>query len=105
MRLVLMISLLAATLRANPITVTETKSGSGGTIDLTYVYDVSTFPGPLTASIRGNVSCPGGVSVCGDQFPTGSIDLTMDLYSPGPMRDGIALLQLILVRTAVPVGA
>jgi MYXO-CTERM domain-containing protein len=95
MRLVLMISILAAILQADPVTVVETKSALG-TTDLFYSYDVPTSPGPITAAINGTASCLSGIPVCGNQYVTASIDLTMDLYTPGPIRDGIALVQLFL---------
>jgi hypothetical protein len=92
MRLVLLISILAATLQADPVTVIETKSAFGLT-SLFYSYDVPASPGPVTAQIFGNASCP-GQGCSGDQYTTATIDLAMDLYTSGPIRDGIALLQL-----------
>ena len=95
MRLVLLISILAATLQADPVTVVETKSGVG-TTDLFYSFDVPASPGPVTAFIRGNAGCP-ALEGCGDgQSVTATLDLTLDLYTPGPIRDGVALLQLTL---------
>lgn len=95
MRLVLLISILAATLQADPVTVVETKSALG-TTDLFYSYSVPASPGPVTAGINGTASCLGGVPVCGTQYVTAGIDLTMDLYTSGPVRSGIALLQLVI---------
>jgi hypothetical protein len=51
---------------------------------------------PVTAQIRGGTSCVDGVPQCGDQYATAAIDLTLDLYSSGPVRDGIGLVQLVL---------
>jgi len=104
MRLVLLISILAATLQADPVTVVQTRSALGFT-DLFYSYDVPAAPGPVTAFITGVASCIGGVSVCGNQLVTGSIDLTMDLYTSGPIRDGIALVQLFIGGGGAPAGA
>ena len=95
MRLVLLISILAATLQADPVTVVQTRSALGLT-DLFYSYDVPASPGPVTALIRGGTSCQFGIPQCGDQLATASIDLTMDLYTSGPIRDGIGLVQLSL---------
>jgi len=92
MRLVLLISILAVTLKANPVTVVETRSAFGFT-DLFYSYDVPASPGLVTAQIIGSASCFNNVS-CVDQPATATIDLAMNLYTSGPIRDGIALLQL-----------
>ncbi len=95
MRLVLLIPILAATLQADPVTVVETTSAVG-TTNLFYSFDVPTSPGPVTAMINGGANCSGGVPQCGDQYATAAIDLTMDLYTSGPIRDGVALLQLVI---------
>jgi hypothetical protein len=102
MRLVLLISLFTAALRADPITVIQTRSASGLT-DLFYSYDVPTSPGSITATIMGSASCLNVVN-CGDQSATATIGLTMDLYTPGPIRDGVALLQLTISQTGQPSG-
>ncbi len=94
MRLVLLIPILAATLQADPVTVVETTSVVG-TTNLFYSFDVPASPGPVTATIHGDASC--NLS-CGNQRTdppaTASIDLTMNLYTAGPIRDGIAYVQL-----------
>jgi hypothetical protein len=97
MRLALLISILAATLHAGPVTVVETRSF--GVAYFFYYLDVPASPGPVTANVVVNTYiCPR--EVCGAEQPpdnqpvTASIDLTMDLYTSGPRRDGIALLQL-----------
>lgn len=95
MRLVLLISILAATLQADPVTVLETKSAFGVT-DLFYSYNVPASPGPVTALISGDAGCLGGVSQCGDQYAVAAIDFSMALYTSGPVRDGIALVQLFI---------
>lgn len=102
MRLVLLISLFTAALRADPITVIQTRSPFGLT-NLFYSYDVPTSPGPVTATIHGDASCF-NILTCGDQPATASIDLTMNLYTPGPIRDGIALLQLNISGCCAPQG-
>jgi hypothetical protein len=101
MRLVLLIPILAATLQADPITVLETSSAFGVT-DLFYSYDVPASPGPVTATIHGDASCS---LSCSDQPASATINLTMDLYTAGPMRDGIALLQLTLTSGGNAGGA
>jgi hypothetical protein len=95
MRLVLLIPILAATLQAGPITVVETTSPVG-TTNLFYSFDVPSSPGPVTATVNGSANCLGGIPQCGNQYATASINLTMDLYSSGPIRGGIALVQLII---------
>jgi hypothetical protein len=102
MRLVLLISLLTVALQADPITVIPTTSGSGVT-DLSYSAGMPAFPGPVTAQINGYASCFNNL-FCGDQPATAAIDLTMDLYTAGPIRDGIALLQLNLTQGGAPAG-
>ncbi len=102
MRLVLLIPLLAAALRADPITVIQDRSPFGLT-DLFYSYDVPAFPGPVTATIRGTASCPNAATTC-DQPPTAAIALTMDLYTPGPARNGVALLQLLMSSDGTSAG-
>ena len=94
MRFVLLIPMLAVALQADPVTVVETTSGVG-VIDLFDSYSVPASPGAVTALINGDAGCPN--SGCGDgQSVTATLDLTMDLYTPGPIRDGVALLQLTL---------
>jgi MYXO-CTERM domain-containing protein len=101
MRLVLLISILAATLQADPVTVVETKSA--GLTSLFYSYDVPASPGTVTAQINGSADF---CEVCGgDQPATATIDLAMDLYTSGPIRDGIALLQLTLSSGGDAAGA
>jgi hypothetical protein len=95
MRLVLLLSILAAALQADPVTVIATRS-EFGTASLFYSFDVPAFPGPVTAQISGGTNCLGGIPQCGDQYATARIDLTMDLYTSGPTRDGIGLVQLFL---------
>jgi len=104
MRLVLLISILAAALQADPVTVVETRSVVGMT-DLFYSYDVPAIAGPVTAIINGGASCLGGVSQCGDQYATAAIDLTMNLYTSGPIRNGLALVQLFVGGNGGPGGA
>jgi hypothetical protein len=103
MRLVLLIPILAATLQADPVTVIETRSAFGVT-DLFDSYDVPASPGPVTALIDGDASCPNAAPTC-DQPVNAAIDLTMDLYTSGPIRDGIALLQLVLSDDGVAAGS
>jgi hypothetical protein len=100
MRFVLLIPILAAALHADSVTVVETNSAFGMT-DLFSSYNVPASPGPVTATIHGNASCYLVLS-CGDQPATASIDLTMNLYTPGPIRDGVALLQLDLSQSGGP---
>ena len=100
MRLILLISLFAGAAGADPITVIQTRSTLGLT-GLFYSYDVPTSPGLVTATIRGNAGC----NVICDQVATATIVLTMDLYTPGPVRDGIALLQLTLTSDGSAGGA
>ena len=97
MRLVLLVSLLAVAVQADPITVIETRSASGRT-DLFFSYDVPTSPGPVTATIRGSAGCSVTLGQCDPDATdaTATIDLTLNLYTAGPMRDGVALLQLSL---------
>src|ERR1700676_5385413 len=102
MRLVLLISLFTAALRADPITVIQKRSAFGLT-NLVYSYDVPTAPGPVTATIHGDASCF-NILTCGDQPATASIDLTINLYTPGPIRDGIAGLQLSISGCCAPQG-
>jgi MYXO-CTERM domain-containing protein len=102
MRLVLLIPMLAVALQADPVTVVETTSGVGGT-DLFDSYSVPASPGPVTAFINGGASCYNNLS-CGDQPATATIDLTMGLYTPGPVRDGIALVQLVITQGGEPEG-
>jgi len=102
MRLVLFIWLLTAALKADPITVIQTSSTFGLT-DLFYSYDVPTS-GPVTAFIRGDASCPNAAPTC-NQPATATIDFSMDLYTPGPIKDGIAMLQLILSDDGIAAGA
>ena len=94
MRFVLLIPILAAPLQADPITVVETTSG--GPTSLFYSFNVPTSPGPVTAQINGNATCPPNPGCAPGQSVTATLDLTMSLYTPGPIRDGIALLQLTL---------
>ena len=100
MRSFLLLPILAAALHADSVTVVETNSAFGMT-DLFSSYNVPASPGPVTATIRGNASCY-LVLTCGDQPATASIDLTMNLYTAGPVRDGLALLQLHLSQLGGP---
>jgi hypothetical protein len=97
MRLVLLISLFAIAVQADPITVIQTRSASGAT-DLFFSYDVPTSSGPVTATIRGSAGCSVTLGQCDPNATnaTAAIDLTMNLYTAGPMRDGVALLLLSL---------
>jgi PEP-CTERM motif len=97
MRFVLLISLFAAIIHADPITVVETVSG--GPTDLFYSYNVPTSSGSVTASIRGDASCFD--FLCGDSPPTATLDFIMDLYTAGPIRDGVAFLQLGISQTGI----
>jgi hypothetical protein len=92
MRLVLLIPMLAAALQADPITIVETRSGVG-LISLFESYSVPDTPGPVTAQINGYAQCFSCVNPV-----TGTIDLTMDLYTGGPVRNGIAFVQLSLLQ-------
>jgi hypothetical protein len=104
MRFVLLIPILASALQADPVTVIETRSGVGVT-DLFYSYNVPASPGAVTALIHGGAGCP-AISGCADgQSVTATLDLTMGLYTPGPIRDGIALLQLTLASSGDAGGA
>lgn len=88
--------LCAASLQADPVTVVETLDPRLLSNVLTYSYDLSTFPDPIRANISGSfLSCylPGTTTPCGLD---GSIDLTIDLYTTGPIRPGIAELALEL---------
>ncbi len=98
MRFVLLISILGAALQADPITVVETKSAFGITF-VSFSYDVPGSPGPVTAQIQGNASCNNAPS-CGNQPASAAIDLSMDLYTSGPIREGVAYLQLNLTQTS-----
>lgn len=102
MRFVLLIPMLALALQADPVTVVETKSAVGVT-DLFSSYSVPASPGPVTALINGDASCYNNLA-CGDQPATATIDLTMDLYTPGPVRDGVALVQLYITQGGEPEG-
>lgn len=104
LRLALLIPMLGAALQADPVTVMETKSALGLT-DLFYSFDVPTSPGVVTATIRGGANCRNAVLACGDQSATAAIDLTMNLYTPGPVRNGMAMLQLILTSSGTAGGA
>ena len=102
MRFFLLIPILAATLQADAVTVVETSSSFGVT-DLFYSYNVPTSPGAVTAFVRGDASCL-NASACGSQPATAAIDLSMDLYTAGPARDGLALVQLTLTSGATGAG-
>jgi len=104
LRLGLLIPTLAVALQADPVTVLETKSALGLT-DLFYSFDVPTSPGAVTATIRGSANCRNAVQACGDQLASAAIDLTMNLYTTGPVRNGMALLQLILTSSGSASGA
>ena len=91
-RLFLMIPILAAALHADPITVVETNTGNG-LVSLFNSYSVPETPGPVTAQINGYAQCFSCVNPV-----TGTIDLTMDLYTGGPVRNGIAYVQLSLLQ-------
>jgi hypothetical protein len=95
MRCILLIPILAAALHADPITVVETTSGVG-IVSLFDSYSVPDSPGAVTAYITGNATCPANPGCADGQSVTATLDLTMDLYTAGPIRDGIALLQLNL---------
>jgi hypothetical protein len=95
MRLFLMIPILAVALQADPITVVETQSGVG-LITLFDSYSVPDSPGAVTALIEDEASCPFNPGCAQGQSVAATIDLSMDLYTPGPIRDGVALVQLFL---------
>ena len=95
MRLILLISLFIAALQADPITVVETSSSSGSS--LFYSYSVPTAPAQVTAVILGNPG-PGNPVTVG-------IDLTMDLYTAGPDREGVARLALGISKCCLPQGS
>lgn len=97
MRFTLLIPILAVALRADPITVVETTSGFGPT-SLFYSYNVPTSPGAVTASINGSASCFNVINNCGNQPTTATMDFTMDLYTAGPVRDGIAYVLLSIAQ-------
>ena len=104
MRFILLIPMVAAALQADPVTVLETRSAFGVN-DLFYSYNVPASPGPVTATIRGDASCPNAAPTCSAQPATATIDLPMNLYTLGPIQDGIALLQLILDSDSSAGGA
>lgn len=107
MRLVLLISILAATLRADAVNVVETRTAFGLT-NLSYFYDVPVFPGPVIAKIAGSAECDLGLTICGQRgTPPAivSIDLTVDFYTSGTIRDGIAYLDLESDQIAAQVSA
>lgn len=101
MRFVLLIPILAVALQADPITVVETRSAIGIT-DLSFFYNVPDSPGPVTARIMGDAYCTVYVPSCINAPPLQSvsagIDLTMDLNTSGPIREGVAYLQLTLTQ-------
>jgi MYXO-CTERM domain-containing protein len=97
MRFVLLIPILAAALQADPVTALETTSPFGITF-VSFSYNVPNSPGPVTAQIQGNASCNNAPS-CSDQPASAAIDLSMDLYTSGPIREGVAYLQLTLSQT------
>src|SRR5665213_213471 len=88
MRLIVLILLVPVGLRADPITVIETQSGPALT-QISYIFDTSNFPGPVGGSVQGSARCSSGVVYC-----SVTIDLTADLYTLGPIRDGVAFLSL-----------
>lgn len=102
MRLFILIPMLAAALQADPITVVETRS-SVGLISLFDSYSVPDSSGAVTAQINGYAQCY-NIPSCGDQPATGAIDLTMNLYTQGPIRAGIALVQLSISKGGAPEG-
>jgi hypothetical protein len=65
---------------------------------------VPASPGPVTAFILGDASCFFGVPSCSNvpnTVPaTAAIDLTMNLYTSGPVREGVAYLQLSLIQNS-----
>jgi hypothetical protein len=97
MRFVLLISILGAALQADPITVVETRSAFGIT-DLSFSYNVPDSPGLVTAFILGDAGCSFTVPSCSNvtEPATAAIDLTLNLYTSGPVRQGVAYLQLTL---------
>ena len=95
MRYILLIPMMAVALRADSVTVLETRSAFGLT-QLFYSYDVPSSPGPVTAFVSGGAACLGGIPQCGNQNASAAIDLTMHLYTPGPIRNGVGLLQLTI---------
>jgi len=87
----LLILLFAAALLADSITVVETMPPGMKIANFTYNYDVSSFPSPTGASVQGtffNCIGFGGTLPCGLE---GSVDVTVDLYTSGPIRDGFSI--------------
>jgi hypothetical protein len=96
MRLVLLIPMLAAILQADPVTVLETRSAFGVT-SLSYFYNLPTSTGGVSAQVGASASCYNASTACvGDEPATAIIELTLDLYTPGPIRDGVGYLSLNL---------
>jgi hypothetical protein len=96
MRLILIIPILAVALQADPITVIETKSAFGIT-SLSYFYNLPTSIGGVEARVDASAGCLFAAIPCPVNDPaTAIIELTLDLYTAGPVRDGIALVQLVV---------
>jgi hypothetical protein len=93
MRLILLISLFIGALQADPITVVEIPSVPGPSL-LSYSYSVPTAPAMVTADILAEAG-PGNPVTVG-------IDLTMDLYTAGPVREGVARLALEISSCCLP---
>jgi hypothetical protein len=104
MRLILLISLFIAAVQADPITVVETQSGVGIPSFLSYSYSVPTTPAPVTANILAEAGSNNCVN-CSDQPLTAGIDLTMDLYTAGPIREGVGLVELGITSCCAYAGS
>ena len=96
MRLVLIVPILAVALQADPITVLETRSAFGVT-SLSYFYNLPASTGGVSARVDASASCYNASTPCvGNDPATAIIELTLSLYTAGPVRDGIAFLQLVV---------
>jgi hypothetical protein len=95
MRFVLFIPLLAAALGADPITVLQTTSGSAfGFTSASYSYEVPNSTGAVSARVDSSTNCQFSPTCTKTDFAFTSIELTLDLYTPGPMRDGVAAITM-----------
>src|SRR5450631_1073491 len=95
MRLALLIPIVAAALHADPITVLETRSPFGITT-LSYFYNLPTATSGVSAQVSASAACFNAAIPCiGNSDPaTAIIELTLNFYTAGPVRDGVALVQL-----------
>lgn len=95
MRLVLLISMLTAALQAGSITVVQTSSGFGNTSSF-YSYNVPNSVGGASASVYSGADCVYGSPPCSTtDGAIDTIELTLNLDTAGPARNGIAYISLI----------